>query len=210
MTEITNKYHNGQIYTIRSYETDKFYIGSTTQPLHKRLYEHRAKYKTGKRDNMSSFIILEYDDNYIELLETFKCESKYELEKREGELIRLHREKCVNVVMPTRTKKQYYEDNKAEILERSKKYVENNRDIVSAYQKQYGCDNKEDIKKYRENNRDKLSKQYKQWAKDNKIKISERMKIKTTCQCGSTYNKCHKARHEQTEKHLSFINSIVI
>jgi hypothetical protein len=83
MTEITNKYHNGQIYTIRSYKTDKFYIGSTIQPLHKRLYEHRKHYKLykeGKYHNMSSYIIIEHEDHYIELLETFKCESKNELE----------------------------------------------------------------------------------------------------------------------------------
>lgn len=210
MSEITNKYHNGKIYTIRSHKTDKFYIGSTTQPLHKRLYEHRGKYKANKRDNMSSFIILDMGDEYIELLETFKCESKNELEKREGELIREHRNNCVNMLIAGRTHKEWYEDHRDEQIERVKNYVENNRDKVSAYQKQYGIDHKEDIKEYRENNRDKLSKQYKQWAKDNKDKLIERMKIKTTCQCGITYNKTHKNRHEQSKKHLSFINSIVI
>jgi hypothetical protein len=35
--DINNKYQHGKIYTIRSFQTDKFYIGSTTQPLSKRL-----------------------------------------------------------------------------------------------------------------------------------------------------------------------------
>lgn len=187
MTEITNKYHSGKIYTIRSHKTDKFYIGSTVQPLHKRLFAHRREYKSykaHKHNNVSSFIIIEHDDNYIELLETFKCENRYELEKREGELIREHRNNCVNIIMVGRTKKEYYEDN---------------RDKIS-----------ETTKKYREDNHNKFVERKKKFYEDNKVKISEQRKSKTTCQCGVTYNKCDKARHEQSKKHLSFINSIVI
>lgn len=44
--EKPNKYLNGKIYTIRSHQTDKFYIGSTCSPLHKRLFKHRSN----KRD----------------------------------------------------------------------------------------------------------------------------------------------------------------
>ena len=46
-TETDKRYLNGKIYTIRSFQTDKFYIGSTIQPLHKRLHEHRRKYNAG-------------------------------------------------------------------------------------------------------------------------------------------------------------------
>ena len=35
--EIKNIYHTSKIYSIRSFLTDKYYIGSTTQPLTKRL-----------------------------------------------------------------------------------------------------------------------------------------------------------------------------
>jgi hypothetical protein len=187
MTEITNKYHNGKIYTIRSHKTDKFYIGSTVQPLHKRLHGHRCNYKLykeGKGNNISSFIILEHDDNYIELLETFKCESKYELEKREGELIRLHRDNCINRYIVGRTSKEYYEDNRDNVLERVKKYYEDNHDDKLEYANEY--------------------------RKNNRVKISKQHKTKITCSCGSITNYGHKARHEQTEKHLSFIKSIVI
>ena len=187
MTEITNKYHSGKIYTIRSHKTDKFYIGSTTQPLHKRLYGHRKNYKLykeGKGNNITSYIIIEHDDNYIELLETFKCESKYELEKREGELIRLHRDNCINKHIAGRTHKEYREDNKISFLERDKKY--------------------------REDNQDKIIESKKKWYEDNKDKILKQWKTKMTCSCGSIFRKGEKARHERTQKHLSFINSIVI
>ena len=80
MATLENKYQRGQIYTIRSHQTDQFYIGSTTQPLHKRLHSHRTHYKLWSADNTkgkcSSYEIIKNEDNYIELLEDFKCNSK--------------------------------------------------------------------------------------------------------------------------------------
>ena len=37
------------VYIIRNSENDKVYIGSTTQPLHKRMNEHRSRAINGKR-----------------------------------------------------------------------------------------------------------------------------------------------------------------
>ena len=45
MEQQKNMYANGKIYTIRSHQTDKYYIGSTTQPLSKRFYQHKQLYK---------------------------------------------------------------------------------------------------------------------------------------------------------------------
>jgi hypothetical protein len=92
--EQINRYHSGKIYAIRSHQTDKFYIGSTCLPLYKRLYKHRNNKKAYENcgyHKITSFDILQYDDHYIELLEEFRCENKMQLEKREGELIRLHK-----------------------------------------------------------------------------------------------------------------------
>ena len=44
MTTI-NKYNNGKIYKIVSDSTDKIYVGSTTQPLSKRHYEHKKNFQ---------------------------------------------------------------------------------------------------------------------------------------------------------------------
>jgi len=79
-------YHNGKIYTIRSNQTEKYYIGSTTQTLTKRLSKHKSNFEDWKRNGkgyMTSFEILKYDDVYIELLELFPCKSKEELNKKE-------------------------------------------------------------------------------------------------------------------------------
>ena len=99
-------YKQGKIYSIRSYKTDKVYIGSTTQPLHKRLYEHKRHYNrwlNGKYGCNSCYEIIKYGDAYIELVEYFDCKSKNELEKREGEIIRSI--DCVNKMIAGRDKK---------------------------------------------------------------------------------------------------------
>ena len=87
-------YKNGKIYTSRSHQTDKFYIGSTCSTLIKRLSQHKSKW-----NDTTAKEILTYQDYYIELLELYPCNSKMELNKREGELIRLHKNMCVNISM---------------------------------------------------------------------------------------------------------------
>ncbi len=129
---VKNKYHGGKIYTLRSPSTDKIYIGSTIQPLYKRKSEHFVR----KTNDISKL-----DDFYIELLEDFKCENKDQLNKREGELIRLHSDKCVNKVIAGRSRKDYKIDNKDAIKEWNKTYQESyqktNKEKIKEYQKKY-------------------------------------------------------------------------
>ena len=94
-----NKYNNSMIYTIRSPHTDKFYIGSTTQKLCRRFANHKSAYDLYvkyKRNYVTSYKIIELGDSYIELLEEINCVTKTQLEMREGELIRLHKDLCIN------------------------------------------------------------------------------------------------------------------
>ena len=42
---------NSKIYAIRSHQTEKIYIGSTTQSLSRRLSEHTSKYRKWVADN---------------------------------------------------------------------------------------------------------------------------------------------------------------
>ena len=116
-------FQNGKIYAIRSHQTDKIYIGSTTQTLAVRFGGHK------KNMDCSSIQILEFGDAYIELLEEFPCANKMQLNRREGELIRLHN--CLNKRIEGRTKVEYREEHK---------------DEFKRYYKQYKIDNKEQIK----------------------------------------------------------------
>ena len=100
MANLNNKYNNSFIYTIRSPHTDKFYIGSTTQKLCKRFANHKTDYNLYVNNKLksciTSFKIIELGDSYIELLEEINCDSKIQLESREGELMRLHKDLCIN------------------------------------------------------------------------------------------------------------------
>jgi hypothetical protein len=41
----------------------------------------------------------------------------------------------------------------------------------------------------------------------NQKQILEKNKIKTTCECGSIYNKDTKARHEKSKKHINYLTT---
>lgn len=121
-------YKNGKIYRIVSNTSGKQYIGSTTQPLSKRLSYHKYAYHRwifGKGNFVSSFELIreglrqkgDYDVDIV-LIEDYPCESREQLHKRERHYIETTA--CVNMNIPTRTSKeysQYYYQNKDKIKE---------------------------------------------------------------------------------------------
>ena len=140
-----NKYHNSKIYKIVSDYTDKIYIGSTTQLLCKRIYNHKKHYQEFKKNigrYIRSFDLIELGEVDIILLENVKCESKEQLHARERYYIELNKEICVNKNIPTRTDKEYYHDN----IEKIKQYRENNKEIRKKYKKEYYEKNSEKLK----------------------------------------------------------------
>ena len=168
MANLNNKYNNSFIYTIRSPHTDKFYIGSTTQKLCKRFANHKSDYDAyvnNKKNYITSFKIIELGDSYIELLEQINCDSKIQLELREGELIRIHKDLCINKIMVGRTDKQYRLDNADIIKQRKKQYRQDNADKIKQQKKQYYADNLESIKLH--------DKQKYQNSKTSKINITK-------------------------------------
>jgi hypothetical protein len=137
-----NKYHNGKIYSIRSYQTDKFYIGSTCSPLYKRLYQHRSNYKINKV-KVSSYEILQYEDHYIELIEDVKCENKEQLLKIEGEHIRKNLNNVVNIHVLGLTRKESVKKYNDNHKEEHKEYREKHKEKIKDYQKKYREANKD-------------------------------------------------------------------
>ena len=99
---MTSKYCNGKIYKIVDNVSDLIYVGSTCKTLEQRLKGHKFIYKSflsGKKTPiLTSFKILENNNYRIELIENFPCESKQDLEKREGYFIRLYRKQELNIV----------------------------------------------------------------------------------------------------------------
>lgn len=86
-------YQNGKIYKITSSQTDLIYIGSTVEKLNLRFAHHKHQFKKNINGTKSKEI-LKYDDAKIELIESYPCNSKEDLFKREREYIKSLN--CVN------------------------------------------------------------------------------------------------------------------
>jgi hypothetical protein len=186
MTEL-NRYANGKIYMIESASAGLCYYGSTCMPLRKRLHAHKHAYH--KQGEITSVIILDQPDYKIVLVEEFPCENKQQLHAREAYYIRNN--ECVNKVMPNRSRKEYYQENKERISETRKKYYQDNKEHLSETKKKYYQDNKEHLSETRKE-------YYKKYIKQ---------KEKITCMCGSEYIYTSKSRHEKTKRHQSYIST---
>ena len=119
-----NKYKNAKIYTIRYGNDDSLiYVGSTVQPLYKRLSQHKKDSKKPENENRQLYKKInetDFNDWYIELFEDFPCERKEQLLQREGQVIR--EIATLNKQISGRTKQEYYEDNKEQNQEYFKEY----------------------------------------------------------------------------------------
>ena len=141
-------YQDGKIYSIRSPNIEKYYIGSTIEKLCRRLSQHKTNSKSSSNKFYSSKIIIEAGDAYIELIENFPCDNKEELCKREGELQRQYKNEIINNVVIGRTQKEYREDHKEHYKNLHKQHYELNKDKYNnkEYKKQWYQANKERIK----------------------------------------------------------------
>lgn len=173
-------YGNGKIYELYDKNTNEMiYIGSTTQPLYKRLGEHKKDCK--KFDSNIYRYIRENDIDFgIRLLENFACENKDELCKKEGEIQRIHKDRIKNTNIAGRTGKEYYQENIDKIKEYDKKYKQENPDKIKEGSKNYYQENidriKENKKKYYQENVDKIKENKNKYYQDNIDKIKENMK----------------------------------
>jgi group I intron endonuclease len=229
-------YKNGKIYVIRNHINEKVYVGATTQSLSKRFGEHKRDYKRDYNYKIyKAFLEYGIDKFYIELVENYPCENKEQLNAREGYYIRQFDSynNGYNGQIEGRTIKEYYNENKAHILQNKKEYYEDNKDKIKQYReenkdkiKQYYEENKGKIKEYkkeyRQRNIDKIKQYYednkdkiKQYYEDNKDKIKQyyqknkdEINEKITCECGVELTKQNLSRHTKSKKHQNYLSSI--
>ena len=198
-------YLKGKIYTIRFYNTNEIYIGSTIQLLSYRFTGHKKQ----KTCSLYNHIKNNYDNNwnicYYELYENYPCNNKEELLKKEGEIIRLFKNDenyiVINKKIEFRTHKEYKEENKNKI----KEYQDNYRQEHKENMKKYNEENKEKIieykKDYYEEHKDKLLKGMKDYYEEHKEKLLNKIK----CECGGFYIFKHKSTHLKTKEHQNFL-----
>ena len=121
-------YQKSKIYKIYSLSNEELvYFGSTTQRLSQRKAEH-VKDSKKEHYNGSSKIIINNGNWKMELIQDYPCLNRLELETLEGEYIKNN--KCINLMIPARTKKQYRDANRDKIRENQKKWRANNPDYM--------------------------------------------------------------------------------
>jgi hypothetical protein len=204
-------YSKGKIYCIKSHHTDKVYIGSTTKTLEQRLTKHKECYMGYKRGykyqlRMTSFDILNYGDAYIELVENYPCNTKQELIKREGEVIRstknsVNKDKWLG--LGKERHKLYVEEHSEYFKEKSKEWRENNKEHRAKKYKEWEEKNAEYRKQYKqewkENNRERVRETQREYRKKNYDKLGHRYSAKITCEiCNKEISKRNMARHKRT------------
>ena len=116
-----NKYQRGKIYRITSDQTDRVYIGSTTEKtLACRMRKHRDNYRrylAGNHHRVTSFDILRYADAQIILIENYPCQNKDELRAREQHYIAINAGHCINkhkALQTAEERQKYLKDYKRE------------------------------------------------------------------------------------------------
>jgi len=108
------------------------YYGST-QNLIKRKYNHKRDYnlwvKAGRpnKNKCSSVCIIDNGDWRMDKIDEVIGE-RWEAQKKEAEYIKNN--ECVNVSIPLRTKKEYYNDKKVILAEKHKLYYNDNRNEI--------------------------------------------------------------------------------
>ena len=135
---------NKQKDCIRNNITDDIYVGSTTQPLSKRMAYHREDAKREKHKHRTFYLKINeigIENFYIELIEDCPCETLEQLRKREGYYIR--KMGTLNHKIAGRTKKEYSDDNKEYFKEHDKEYYKANKHKFKQHNKEYYEANKE-------------------------------------------------------------------
>ena len=116
-----SRYQNGKIYIVKNNINDNYYIGSTIQPLRKRLSSHL-------RDKRCSSSLSQYVERvkckcYIELINDYPCNSKQELEAEEARVLKEYThnkpleeyKKCINKYkFNSRSREEIDKDNQRE------------------------------------------------------------------------------------------------
>ena len=162
---------------------------------------HRGYYKLWKEDKMNKVMSFELFDKYgiencyISLIENVNAKTKDELLAREAYYIKSMN--CLNKVVPLRTYNEWKDDNQQKLNDYCKEYYENNKKEIISKVKIYSSQNQEKIKDYK-----------KKYREEKKEEIYAKQKEKIICECGFTYTKQNKKRHYESKKHLKYLDSI--
>lgn len=176
-------YSLGKIYKVTCSQTNRIYIGSTTQKLERRFKMHkREKNECRTKD---------FIDPTIELIKDFPCETLEELLWEERRVMAQY--ECVNyrraIVTKEEQKKErkeynkvWREENKETIKEKSAQWREANKEYKNAKDREWREANKDEInarrKKRRAANKDEINAKRREKYHANKDEINAKRREK--------------------------------
>lgn len=148
-------YSKGKIYKITSLHTDKIYIGSTIQPLCKRLWAHSQYVKGNKY--MASSDIVKLGDYKIILIHNFSCSCREELFAEEQRVMDTYdKNKLVNCQRAHNTSEyefsyhqKYRKVNKIRKTKNASDWYQSNKERIAQRRKDYYAENKYHMNRYR-------------------------------------------------------------
>jgi len=167
-------YSKAIIYKIECKITNDVYYGSTTESLSERIRKHKSC-----RD-CTAINIIDRGNFTCTIIEEYPCNSKTELEAREGYYIKNNI--CVNRLIPGRTPQEYYQDNKDKIIVQQKERYQNNKVYILQHNKEYREKTKAYLKKY--------------------------YLTKIKCECGCEVTRSNLARHIKSKKHEIYLTTL--
>jgi len=189
-------YANSSIYKLCCRDTDitDCYVGSTTNFRSRKCQHKSSCNKENNRDydrKVYQFIREHggWENWDMILIEKVNVNDGNELHKEERKWIE-QLNSTLNCRIPTRTDKEYREENKDKITERKKEYYFDNKEIV-----------KERYKEYYKKNKNELLEKSKNYYENNKNKVKERHSKKIQCLiCNSIINRRGLKEHQKTMK----------
>ena len=206
-------YEKGKVYCIRNYKSNDIYVGSSCQPLCKRLSWHKSSINKKNCTNYPLYVKMKElgkECFYIELLENYPCSNKEELRAREGHYIR--KMGNLNKRIENRNKKEWTKDNYEKVKASKDKYYQENRECVKERSKKHYEENKEAKTEYQRNYHETHKEEINERARKYRIKHREQIMKhayeQIECECGASFMRQNKLRHERTNKHQEYLKSI--
>ena len=213
---------------------DNCYIGSTWD-LKKRMYKHESNcISKTKKNNLKLYKYIRENggwDNFeftiIDEKLVSSMKERLELEQEHMDIWSPSLNDQKAIVMGdyeeylTSYKKQWYLKNREKELKKAKEAYAKNPEKKKKVAKEWREKNKErdraTRKAYRDSHKEEQKKLNKAWREKNKdkLKIQKAAKFQErkaagipviTCECGSTYQKGKKNRHEKTAKHKQWVD----
>lgn len=207
-------YQNGKIYKLVPKDPiigdeNIMYIGSTAEKyLSMRLSKHVAtyrQYQKNKGNYVTSYKLFEkygIENIVILLIETFPCNNKDELHKRERHYI--ENNVCTNKSIPTQTDAEYRLKNRETLLQKQKEYVMQNKEKIRKNEQEImQCECGITFTKQHKS-RHLKTENHQKFTQMNDMNNTKYMK----CNCGAFVLISCKTRHLKSQKHQKLLGNI--